>query len=464
MSESEITTPPAAAAEPVGEGAEPLSATPEPAAANAEPVGAAAEQATPPSKPDAKPKQRAAKPGPRRAKPQRVSRSEEFVRPSPEELAAIPSETVRAAVASELPVGGKVIGWNAGGFHVVVDGISSFCPKSSMELGSPHEPAHYLDQELLFRVLRVEEKGRRLVLSHAAVLLDERRHKAEEAKQKIQLGAVLSGKVVSLLDFGAFVDLGGVEGLLHVSELSLKRVGHPKEVLEVGQEIAVKVIKLAGKGERVSLSLRALEPDPWSDAAERWPAGGKFSGTIVKKSDFGWFVELAPGVEGLLHPTQLGPGMKESDPSLAPGATLEGWVRELDLARRRISLALREVPTGDPWQEAGKKYPEGAVVTGTVEKLAPFGAFVILEPGVTALLPTAEMGLPRGARVAKAYRVGGSVKLKVSEVDPRKRRISLTRVDKTLEGSKSDYQSYVRQSRKSAGMGAIAAAFERSKD
>jgi small subunit ribosomal protein S1 len=432
------------------------------AAAAAEPAeGAEGATAAAPAPPDAE--KGAAKKRRKRPRTARVSRSEEFVPPTPEDLAGISSDVVREAVEKGLPVGGKVIGWNQGGFHAVVAGIAAFCPRSSMELGPPHEPAQYVDQEYLFRVLRVEEKGRRLVLSRAAVLLDEKRHKVEEARKQLQVGAVVRGKVVSLLDFGAFVDLGGVEGLVHVSELRHQRVGHPSEVLTVGQEIEAKVIKLPAKGERVSLSLRALEPDPWQGVAEKYPAGGPFTGKVLRKSEFGWFVELEPGVEGLLHPSQLAPGMTPSDARLEPGSSVSGWVRETDPKRHRVSLALREQPTGDPWQGVEKKYPEGALVEGTIERHAPFGAFVALEPGVTGLFPTSEMGLPRGASVNKAFGVGRKVTLKVAEVDGRRKRISLTRQEKTLEGSKSDLQAFLKKNRKSEGMGTLAAAFARLK-
>jgi small subunit ribosomal protein S1 len=402
----------------------------------------------------------------RRKRPRapRASRAEEFVAPTPEELAGISSDVVREAVEKGLPVGGKVIGWNQGGFHAVVAGIAAFCPRSSMELGPPREPAQYVDQEYLFRVLRVEEKGRRLVLSRAAVLLDEKRHKVEEARKQLQLNAIVRGKVVSLLDFGAFVDLGGVEGMLHVSELRHQRVGHPSEVLAVGDEVEAKVVKLPARGERVSLSLRALQPDPWHEAAAKWPAGGPFTGKVLRKSEFGWFVELEPGIEGLLHPTQLAPGMTPSDARLEPGSTIEGWVRETDAKRHRVSLALREQPTGDPWQGVEERYPEGALVEGTIERHAPFGAFVALAPGVTGLFPTSEMGLPRGASVNKAFGVGRKVTLKVAEVDARRKRISLTRQEKTLEGSKSDLQAFQKKNRKAEGMGALAAAFARLKN
>ena len=392
------------------------------------------------------------------------ARAEEYVTPTPEDLAGIASETVRAAVEAGHPVEGKVIGWNQGGFHVVVEGITAFCPRSSMELGAPHEPAQYLDKVFAFRVLRVEEKGHRLVLSRTAMLREERRHRADEMRRSLKVGQVLHGRVVALTDFGAFVDLGGVEGLVHVSELRHTRVGHPSEVVQVGQEVEAKVVKLGAGGERVSLSMKSLEPDPWQSAAERWPAGAKFTGKVLRKSEFGWFVELAQGVEGLLHPSQLPPGVKESDPALAPGATLEGWVREIDPARKRVSLALRETPVGNPWEGVESRYAEGAKVTGTIEKLAPFGAFILLEPGLTGLLPTSEMGLPRGAAVGKAFPVGKKVTLQVAQVDARRKRISLTLEGKTLEGSKSDYQAYLKRSRRSGGMSAIAAAFDRLKN
>lgn len=386
---------------------------------------------------------------------------DEFVAPTPEELALVPSEIVQTAIANQAYVEGKVIGWNQGGFHVVVDGITSFCPRSSMELGAPKEPAQYLDQSFLFRVLRVEEKGHRLVVSHAAVLRDERAHKTAETRAALTLGSTVTGKVISLTDFGAFVDLGGIEGLIHVSELKRTRVTHPNEVLKVGDDVTAKIIKLPKGGDRVSLSTKALEPDPWEGVAAQFPNGGKFAGKVMRKSEFGWFVELQPGVEGLLHVSQLAPGMKAEDPKLAPGETLEGWVREVDIARRRISLALRETPQGNPWDGVESKYPEGAKVTGTVEKVEKFGAFILLEPGLTGLLPASEMGLPKGANVGRTYGVGKKVTLQVAQVDGRKKRISLTIEGKTLEGSKSDYQTFLKQSKKATGMGALAAALQR---
>jgi small subunit ribosomal protein S1 len=410
----------------------------------------------------AKSEKKGGKRGREKAKRPQGRRNEDaFVTPTPEDLAGVPSEIVRAAIENQAPVEGKIIGWNQGGFHVVVDGITGFCPRSSMEIGAPKEPAQYLDQSFLFRVLRVEEKGHRLVVSRAAVLRDERAHKVAELRKALTVGSVVQGKVISLTDFGAFVDLGGVEGLLHVSEIRRARVAKPDEVLKVGEEITAKIVKLPKGSERVSLSMKALEPDPWDGVAERFKNGEKFTGKVLRKSEFGWFVELEPGVEGLLHVSQLAPGMKADDPKLAEGATIEGWVRELDLGRKRISLALRETPQGNPWEGVEKKYPEGAKVEGVVEKIEKFGAFILLEPGLTGLLPTSEMGLPKGANVGRTYGVGKKVTLQVAQVDARKKRISLTIEGKTLEGSKSDYQAYLKQARKSGGLGAMASALQR---
>lgn len=391
----------------------------------------------------------------------RPGKVDEVVPPSPEDVAGIPSESVRTAVEAGHPVEGLVIGWNQGGFHVAVDGVTGFCPRSSMEIGAPKEPAQYLDKKLVFRVLRVEDKGHRLVLSHAAMLREERKQRAEELKRKMTVGSVLKGRVLSLTDFGAFVDLGGVEGLIHVSEIHHQRVAHPSDALAIGQEVEAKVIKLASGGDRVSLSMRALEPDPWDGVAERFPTGGKFIGKVLRKTEFGWFVELEPGIEGLLHHSQLAPGMTAEDARLAPGETLEGWVREAEPKRKRISLTLRETPSHDPWQGVESRYSEGAMVKGTVEKVERFGAFIALEPGLTGLLPNSEMGLPRGANVARVYPVGKEVKLQIAQIDARRRRISLTIEGKTLEGSRSDYQAFLKQSRRSTGLGALAAALEK---
>ncbi|MCZ7651505.1 MAG: S1 RNA-binding domain-containing protein [Thermoanaerobaculia bacterium] len=361
---------------------------------------------------------------------------------------------------------GKVIGWNQGGFHVALGATAAFCPRSEMEIGHAHEPGRYLDQAYQFRILRVEDYGRRVVLTRAALLREERRRHAEEIRHSLQPGAVATGRVRSLTEFGAFVDLGGVEGLVHVSEISRNRVQKPADVLKVGQEVQVKVLKVGQQGNRISLSIKALEPDPWAGVVEKYQPGAQFTGKVLRKADFGLFVEVEPNLEGLVHLSQLPLGKELSDPSLAPGETVSGWIREVDPVRHRISLALREVATTDPWKEAAQKYPEGAMVEGKVEKIASFGVFIELEPGLTGLLPASETGLPRGASLGKAYPPGKRVKLQIAAVDAKRRRISLALEGKTLEGSRADYQAYLRKSREAngQGLGPMAAALRKLRE
>ena len=404
------TAPPAADA--AAASAEASAAELPPAAVDADATGEPAEAAAAvePAAPTAAPRAKKAGARPKGEKGDRKPREkrhrpagksvDEFVQPTPEELALVPSEIVQTAIANQAYVEGKVIGWNQGGFHVVVDGITSFCPRSSMELGAPKEPAQYLDQSFLFRVLRVEEKGHRLVVSHAAVLRDERAHKTAETRAALTLGSTVTGKVISLTDFGAFVDLGGIEGLIHVSELKRTRVTHPNEVLKVGDEVTAKIIKLPKGGDRVSLSMKALEPDPWDGIAAQFANGSKFTGKVMRKSEFGWFVELAPGVEGLLHVSQL-----SRNPVEDPRAVVkEGEVHllrivSIDQKRQRIGLSLKAVtPTEQiEWMaqkelaEAMRREEEEAAATARAARQTeqPMAATAETEPESGAEMPEA---------------------------------------------------------------------------
>ena len=286
--------------------------------------------------------------------------------------------TLRQAMQDKAEIEGRIIGWNNGGFHVVVGATTAFCPRSEMELGAAKDPSEYLDKTLEFQVLRVQKKGRRVVLSRAALLRGVRAKVRSEAREKLTAGSVVKGRVASLTDFGAFVDLGGVQGLVHVSEMSRQRVEHPSDIVEVGQEIEVKILKLEKGGRRISLSMRALEPDPW--------------------------------------------------------------------------------------QEIHDRFPDGSVVTGKVEKTTSFGAFIELEPGLTGLLPASVISLPRDASLARVYPPGKQVQVQIVSVDSRRQRISLTLEGSALEGSRSDFQAYVRDQRQAEpaqGFNALADAFRK---
>jgi small subunit ribosomal protein S1 len=375
------------------------------------------------------------------------------------------TERLVTAFMNKRPIEGKVIGWNKGGFHVSLDGVAGFCPRSLMELGNPRKPAAYLDKTFSFLITNVDEESRRIVVSRKEILEEERKSRREEVRKKLQVGAVLRGRVESLVDFGAFVDLdGGVKGLVHLSEISRKRVEHPKEALRNGQEVDVKVIKIEKGGDRISLSIRALEPDPWENVEETYQAGSTFTGKVMRHSEFGLFVEVAEGIEGLVHTSQLPLGVDMAHASVAAGQTITGWVREVDSSRHRLSLTLRQLPTGDPWRTLQERYQEGQAIQGKVEHASKFGFFVEIEPGITGLLPFSEVSTPPGRRKENMYHPGQQIRVQVLQVDTKRKRISLGAEGSKVEGSTADYRAYQKkQQRDSGGLNALAAAFEKLK-
>nr|MDP9121918.1 S1 RNA-binding domain-containing protein [Acidobacteriota bacterium] len=258
---------------------------------------------------------------------------------------------LRQAHQYGMPVEGQVTGINKGGAEVQVYGMRAFCPLSQLDMRYVENPQQFIGQRLRFRVTRIEEgtRGRRpdIVLSRRAILEEEAQAKAAELRSRLQVGAVVTGKVTSITTYGAFLDLGGLEGLLHVSEIGFSRLADPREVLAVGQEIEVQVIKIEkGKDEkrpeRISLSRRALERDPWRDAAERFPETTVVDGKVVRTESFGAFIELAPGLEGLVHISELGTGRRVNHAREAVQVGQEVKVRVLgvDVGKRRISLSM----------------------------------------------------------------------------------------------------------------------------
>lgn len=260
---------------------------------------------------------------------------------APEEAAAPDPriERLQQARDSGEEVTGRVIGWNRGGFHVAVDGLTAFCPRSEMEPGRPRAPQSYVDRELAFQVLNVRNRGKRIVLSRKAIVERERRERRSEALAGVEEGATVTGRVVSLTDFGAFIDLGGVQGLLHKSEISHRPVEDPAEVLTVGDEVTVQVLRIEQDGARIGLSMRALEPDPWDEVAARFPEGEVVEGTVVRTERPGAFIELAPGVTGLLPTSAMAlPADTTAARAYPPGKRVRVQVLRVEPRRRRIGL------------------------------------------------------------------------------------------------------------------------------
>jgi predicted RNA-binding protein with RPS1 domain len=250
-------------------------------------------------------------------------------------------KAVREAMANRQPLEGRVIGWNNGGFHLALGELSAFCPRSEMEIGEIKGPETYLNQTFQFRVLRLQGKGRRIVVSRAAQLRGEKSRQRAAVRKRLQPGSVLDGTVSSLTDFGAFVDLGNIQGLVHVSEISHRRVERPSEVLSEGQQVRVKVLKVEQGGRRISLSIRALETNPWKELSNRFPGGAVVKGTVERANELGAFIELAPGLTGLL-PARAMSIPRETTPARAypPGKEVSVQIVSVDARRQRIALAL----------------------------------------------------------------------------------------------------------------------------
>ena len=372
-------------------------------------------------------------------------------------------DLLRQMYENRLPVEAKVAARNKGGFDVNIGGLRAFCPLSQIALGKIDNPDQFIGQSYEFRVTELSDDGRRIVVSRAALLKEANASKAEETRRNIVPGAELTGTIKTITPFGAFVDLGGIDGLLHVSEMSRRRVTDPNEVVAVGQEVRVKVIKIENDGKRISLSMKDQEPDPWSDVADRYPAGTQFSGRIVRTTDFGLFVEVEPGIDGLVHYSQLPFGVKQGDADVAIGTTVTGWIREVDASKKRLSLSLREVATRDPWDGAAQRYPAGKVVEGTVDHGGAPGIFVQIEPGLTGLIPNSEISVAPGADPSRAHEAGEKLAVRIMSIDPQRKRISLSHEAAKAAAERDEYVKFAEErGDNESGESAMALAFKRA--
>jgi predicted RNA-binding protein with RPS1 domain len=311
-------------------------------------------------------------------------------------------QALHQAFDAHLPVEGKVAGRNKGGFEVSVSGLRAFCPLSQIATGKIEAPDRYVGQHLDFLITELSADGRRIVVSRAALLKEATAAKTLETLMALTAGAEMEGTVKTLTPFGAFVDLGGVDGLLHVSEMSWHRVTDPKEIVRPGQRVRVKVLKVENEGKRISLSMKDLEADPWVHAAERYPAGSPVTGTVVSTTDFGLFVEIEPGIVGLVRNSALPSGIKRNDIAIAVGARVTGWVREVDPSRKRLSLSLRGTAPGS-WDHnnpgrAGK-HRDPRVKPNVRTKGAPAGH---RDQGVSRVAVETKRVLPKQSAPTKA--------------------------------------------------------------
>jgi len=344
--------------------------------------------------------------------------------------AAASDRQVEAAFQTGLPVEGKVEREVKGGYEVRIGRRRAFCPVSQIDLRG-REPSAHEGHVYQFRIIEYKEDGANIVLSRRALLEDEQRANAAKVRGKIVPGAVMTGHVTSVREFGAFVDLGaGVQGLLHVSEMAWSRVSDPAEMVKAGEEITVKVLRVDDDKQKISLGLKQLSADPWSRVPEVYKVGQRLPGRVTRVAQFGAFVELEPGVEALAHASTFEPTGRSGGwaGQVAPGTTGTFEILAIDLEQKRIGVALVQESWARAEGATGARpgIVPGARLTGKVERYEKFGVFVFLAPGRTGVIPMSETGVAKEGDVQRALPVGADVEVIVLEVDPSGRRIRLS--------------------------------------
>ena len=331
------------------------------------------------------------------------------------------------AYDEQATVLGLVNGKVKGGFTVELNGVRAFLPGSLVDTRPVRDADHLLGKELEFKVIKLDQKRNNVVVSRRAVIESESSQDREEVLANLSEGAEVKGTVKNLTDYGAFVDLGGVDGLLHITDMAWKRVKHPSEIVNVGDEITVKVLKFDKDRTRVSLGLKQLGQDPWAAIAENHPVNSKLTGKVTNLTDYGCFVEILDGVEGLVHVSEMDWTNKNIHPSkvVSLGDVVEVMVLEIDEERRRISLGLKQCKA-NPWAQFAETHNKGDKVVGKIKSITDFGIFIGLEGGIDGLVHLSDISWNvHGEEAVRNYKKGDEVAAVVLQVDAVKERISL---------------------------------------
>ena len=315
-----------------------------------------------------------------------------------------------------------------GGIVVDLFGVEAFLPGSQIDIRQVKNFDQFLSQEFDFKIIKLNKARRNIVVSRRAVLEEERERLRREIVKELEEGQIREGVVKNITDFGAFIDLGGVDGLLHITDMSWGRVSHPTEMVSIGDRIKVKVLKYEKERERISLGLRQLTPHPWENIDDKYPEGTQTPGRVVSITDYGAFVELQEGIEGLVHISEMSWTQHVRHPSklVSIGDTVQVAVLKLDQENKKISLGMKQTEP-DPWEDLDAAYPAGKRLEGTVKSLTNFGAFVEIEEGIDGLVHISDMSWTRRIRQAsELFKKGDIIPVIVTEVDKKRRRISLS--------------------------------------
>ena len=335
-------------------------------------------------------------------------------------------DTIEKHANDKTPIIGTVVSRVKGGLTVDI-GMKAFLPGSQLEIRPVRNLDGYLGQQIEVRVIKLNKKRGNVVVSRKEILEEETNAKRSKTLEHLGEGAVLTGTVKNLTDYGAFVDLGGIDGLLHITDMSWGRLTHPRDLVNVGDEIQVKVLKFDKDKQRVSLGFKQLTPDPWLDASERYPVGAHVHGRVLSVTDYGAFVELEQGIEGLVHLSEMTWSKRLKHPSklVKPGDEVDTVVLSVNPADRRISLGMKQL-LENPWENLSERYPAGTIVEGRVRNLTDFGAFIEIEDGIDGLVHVSNLSWTKRVKhPSEVVKKGEKVKAVVLGVEPQNRRLSL---------------------------------------
>ncbi len=324
-------------------------------------------------------------------------------------------------------VDGVIFGRVKGGFTVDLGGAVAFLPGSQVDVRPIRDVGPLMNVSQPFQILKMDRRRGNIVVSRRAIMEETRAEQRSELVQNLAEGQVVDGVVKNITDYGAFVDLGGIDGLLHVTDIAWKRVNHPSDVLHVGQTVKVQIIRINPETQRISLGMKQLDKDPWEIVAEKYPLGSRVKGRVTNITDYGAFVELEDGIEGLVHVSEMSWTKKNVHPGkiLSTTEQIEVQVLEIDPSKRRISLGLKQTQD-NPWETFQAKYPNGTVVEGEIKNITEFGLFIGLDGDVDGMVHLSDLDWKRpGEEAIKDYKKGDHVKAKVLDVDREKERISL---------------------------------------
>jgi len=336
-------------------------------------------------------------------------------------------DDLEEAMQADEVVTGRISGKVKGGFTVDIKDVRAFLPGSLVDVRPVRDPVYLEGKELEFKIIKLDRKRNNVVVSRRAVVESEYSEEREQLLERLQEGVVVKGVVKNLTDYGAFVDLGGIDGLLHITDMAWKRVRHPSEVVEVGQELDVRVLKFDRERNRVSLGLKQLGEDPWDNIARRYPTGARLFGKVSNVTDYGCFVEIEPGVEGLVHVSEMDWTNKNVNPSkvVQVGDDCEVMVLDVDEERRRISLGIKQT-RANPWEAFAAIHKKGDKVEGQIKSITDFGIFVGLDGGIDGLVHLSDITWnATGEELIREFKKGDTVEAVVLAVDSERERISL---------------------------------------